>query len=137
MTTRRIPGTRLRYAVSRPYSSNRVLSTADGTSPLLSEILLKAGVNVVALQRSESPQLTALAGKYPGVLVISKGDISKDEDNRVRREKWGREHREKQMNADGFSLSHLCRPRSTSRCSLSVALMPSFVSLKICSAPTG
>ncbi|GAA6015661.1 hypothetical protein JCM8202_001066 [Rhodotorula sphaerocarpa] len=47
------------------------------------EILLKAGVNVVALQRSESPQLTALAGKYPGVLVISKGDISKDEDNRA------------------------------------------------------
>ncbi|KWU45682.1 NAD(P)-binding protein [Rhodotorula sp. JG-1b] len=40
------------------------------------EILLKAGVNVVALQRTESAQLTSLADKYPGVLIISKGDAA-------------------------------------------------------------
>ncbi|GAA5979456.1 hypothetical protein JCM10908_002931 [Rhodotorula pacifica] len=47
------------------------------------EILLKAGVNVVALQRTESAQLTSLAATYAGVLVISKGDVSKDEDNKA------------------------------------------------------
>lgn len=48
-----------------------------------SEILLKAGVNVVALQRTESARLTSLADTYPGVLIISKGDVSKDEDNKA------------------------------------------------------
>lgn len=47
------------------------------------EILLKASVNVVALQRSESAQLTSLADKYPGVLIISKGDVSRDGDNKA------------------------------------------------------
>ncbi|GAA5863930.1 hypothetical protein JCM8547_005284 [Rhodosporidiobolus lusitaniae] len=47
------------------------------------EILLSQGLNVVALQRTETPELTALASKYPGVLLISKGDVTKDEDNKA------------------------------------------------------
>lgn len=47
-------------------------------------ILLRAGASVVALSRTETPELTALAGRFPGVLVISKGDVSKDADNKVR-----------------------------------------------------
>ncbi|GAA5835413.1 hypothetical protein JCM11251_005228 [Rhodosporidiobolus azoricus] len=46
-------------------------------------ILLSQGINVVALQRTETPELTALANRYPGVLLISKGDVTKDEDNQA------------------------------------------------------
>lgn len=46
-------------------------------------ILLRAGASVVALSRTETPELTALAGRFPGVLVVSKGDVSKDADNKV------------------------------------------------------
>ncbi|GAA6020098.1 hypothetical protein JCM10207_006254 [Rhodosporidiobolus poonsookiae] len=45
------------------------------------EILLSNNTNVVSLQRTETPQLASLAQKYPGVLVIAKGDVAKDEDN--------------------------------------------------------
>lgn len=38
---------------------------------------------MVAMSRSESPELTALAAKYVGVLVLFKGDVSKDEDNKA------------------------------------------------------
>ncbi|SCZ91932.1 BZ3500_MvSof-1268-A1-R1_Chr5-3g08228 [Microbotryum saponariae] len=47
------------------------------------EILLKKGYNVVALQRSETPELVKLADTYSGSLVISKGDVAKDEDNKA------------------------------------------------------
>ncbi|GAA5911334.1 hypothetical protein JCM6882_002350 [Rhodosporidiobolus microsporus] len=47
------------------------------------EILLSHSINVVALQRTETPELTALASRYPGVLLIVKGDVSKDEDNKA------------------------------------------------------
>ncbi|GAA5854001.1 hypothetical protein JCM9279_003758 [Rhodotorula babjevae] len=47
------------------------------------EILLNDGCNVVSLQRSETPELTALAGKYPGALIISKGDVSIEDDNKA------------------------------------------------------
>ncbi|GAA5910477.1 hypothetical protein JCM5296_007189 [Sporobolomyces johnsonii] len=47
------------------------------------ELLLKAGANVVAVQRSSTPELEALASTYPGVLVISKGDVSVDADNKA------------------------------------------------------
>ncbi|KDE05880.1 hypothetical protein MVLG_03823 [Microbotryum lychnidis-dioicae p1A1 Lamole] len=47
------------------------------------EILLKNGYNVVALQRSETPELVKLADTYSGSLVISKGDVAKDEDNKA------------------------------------------------------
>ncbi|KAL8291727.1 hypothetical protein RQP46_001985 [Phenoliferia psychrophenolica] len=46
-------------------------------------ILLRASVNVVSVSRTETPELTSLAAKYPGVLVISLGDVSKDEDNKA------------------------------------------------------
>lgn len=49
-----------------------------------SELLLKAGVSVTAMSRSETPELTALASTYPGVLNISKGDVAIDSDNKVR-----------------------------------------------------
>lgn len=35
------------------------------------------------MQRTETPELTALAAKYPGVLLISKGDVAVEEDNKV------------------------------------------------------
>ncbi|GAA6039627.1 hypothetical protein JCM8097_002224 [Rhodosporidiobolus ruineniae] len=47
------------------------------------EILLSQGLNVVSVQRTETPELAALAQKYPGVLLICKGDVSKDEDNKA------------------------------------------------------
>ncbi|GAA6001774.1 uncharacterized protein JCM10292_005903 [Rhodotorula paludigena] len=47
------------------------------------EILLQQGCNVVSMQRTETPELTALAAKYPGVLLISKGDVAVEEDNKA------------------------------------------------------
>ncbi|KAK4705166.1 hypothetical protein P7C70_g1036, partial [Phenoliferia sp. Uapishka_3] len=37
----------------------------------------------VSVSRTETPELTSLASKYPGVLLISLGDVAKDEDNKA------------------------------------------------------
>lgn len=59
-----------------PFPLHQVLTSPN------SEILLRASVNVVSVSRTETPELSALAAKYPGVLLISLGDVAKDEDNK-------------------------------------------------------
>ncbi|GAA6061185.1 hypothetical protein JCM10212_002398 [Sporobolomyces blumeae] len=47
------------------------------------ELLLNEDVNVVALSRSTPPELDHLANKYTGSLIISKGDVANDQDNKA------------------------------------------------------
>lgn len=49
-----------------------------------SQFLLKANVNVVAVSRTETPELISLADKFSGALIISKGDVALDKDNKVK-----------------------------------------------------
>ncbi|GAA5989123.1 hypothetical protein JCM11641_007604 [Rhodosporidiobolus odoratus] len=68
------------------FQGNKTILLTGGSAGLglaTLEILLSNGYNVVSLQRSESPALAALASKYPGVLLIMKGDVSKDDDNKA------------------------------------------------------
>ncbi|GAA5943527.1 hypothetical protein JCM10213_005520 [Rhodosporidiobolus nylandii] len=68
------------------FQGNKTVLLTGGSAGLglaTLEILLSNGLNVVSLQRTETPELTALANKYPGVLLISKGDVTKDEDNKA------------------------------------------------------
>ena len=86
-TRRRLCRTRTRHSVS-PVDAGTVRMRVELTlprPPARSEVLLNEGCNVVTLQRSETPELTALAGKYQGALIISKGDVSVEDDNKVRR----------------------------------------------------
>ncbi|GAA5923880.1 uncharacterized protein JCM15063_005489 [Sporobolomyces koalae] len=46
------------------------------------QILLEHNYNVLSLSRSTPPELEALASTYPGALIISKGDVSRDDDNK-------------------------------------------------------
>ncbi|GAA5954903.1 hypothetical protein JCM3765_007806 [Sporobolomyces pararoseus] len=46
------------------------------------EILLSHSYNVLSLSRTTPPELDTLSSRYPGALIISKGDVSKDEDNK-------------------------------------------------------
>ncbi|GAA5894498.1 uncharacterized protein JCM6883_002120 [Sporobolomyces salmoneus] len=46
------------------------------------EILLSRSYNVLSLSRTTPPELDALSARYPGALIISKGDVSKDDDNK-------------------------------------------------------
>ncbi|GAA5887552.1 hypothetical protein JCM16303_004241 [Sporobolomyces ruberrimus] len=46
------------------------------------EILLSLNHNVLSLSRSTPPELDLLSNRYPGALIISKGDVSNDEDNK-------------------------------------------------------
>jgi len=47
-----------------------------------SELLLQENINVLSISRSTPPELDALSSTYPGALIISKGDVSKDDDNK-------------------------------------------------------
>ncbi|GAA6048141.1 hypothetical protein JCM3770_003681 [Rhodotorula araucariae] len=67
-------------------SPNKTVLLTGGSAGLglaTLEILLNQGCNVVSLQRSETPELAALAGKYAGALVISKGDVAVEGDNKA------------------------------------------------------
>jgi len=46
------------------------------------QILLKAGVSVLAVCRTETAALSALVTEYPGALLVSKGDVADDETNK-------------------------------------------------------
>lgn len=56
---------------------------ANLSPPRTSEILLRANVNVIAMSRSETPEITSLASKYPGALVISQGNVAEDLHNKA------------------------------------------------------
>ncbi|KAM0751690.1 short-chain dehydrogenase [Meredithblackwellia eburnea MCA 4105] len=47
------------------------------------EILLKSKANVVALSRTQSPEVQALVAQHPDQLVVHLGDVAKDEDNKA------------------------------------------------------
>ena len=46
-------------------------------------ILLRRGVRVVAMSRTETPELVVLKSEYPESLIVCQGDVAKDEDNKV------------------------------------------------------
>ncbi|GAA5852711.1 hypothetical protein JCM5353_002416, partial [Sporobolomyces roseus] len=46
------------------------------------ELLLQQNINVLSISRSTPPELDALSSTYQGALVISKGDVSNDDDNK-------------------------------------------------------
>ncbi|GAA6026196.1 hypothetical protein JCM11491_004423 [Sporobolomyces phaffii] len=46
------------------------------------EILLSESFNVLSLSRTTPPELETLSSRYPGALIISKGDVSNDDDNK-------------------------------------------------------
>lgn len=80
LTSRWKQRTRPRYPVRPSIGGSELQLTLS--QRLRSEILLSQSYNVLSLSRTTPPELDALSARYPGALIISKGDVSRDEDNK-------------------------------------------------------